>query len=47
MSGYPGGTATRDGALEPGSQYIEKPFSPNALLEKIEAILHGAEASRS
>jgi DNA-binding response OmpR family regulator len=39
MSGYPGGTAARDGALEPGAQYVDKPFTPTALLEKVEAIL--------
>ncbi|MEI9938660.1 MAG: response regulator [Pseudomonadota bacterium] len=43
MSGYPGGAA-RDGSLEPGLQYVEKPFSPAALLEKVDAIL-GAPAS--
>lgn len=35
MSGYPGGTATRAGALEPGALYIEKPFSPGALVDKV------------
>ena len=38
MSGYPGGGAPGDGAIEPGTQYIEKPFSPAALAEKVRAI---------
>ena len=45
MSGYPGGAAARDGAVEPGSQYIEKPFSPASLLEKVAGILDPARAS--
>jgi two-component system cell cycle sensor histidine kinase/response regulator CckA len=39
MSGYPGGGSAGGGAIEPGSQYIEKPFSPAALTEKVHAIL--------
>ncbi|HTA89050.1 MAG TPA: response regulator [Polyangiaceae bacterium] len=39
MSGYPGGANVGDGALVPGSHYIEKPFSPAALAEKVSAIL--------
>lgn len=35
MSGYPGGAAARAGALEPGALYIEKPFSPAALADKV------------
>jgi PAS domain S-box-containing protein len=41
MSGYPGGASDRAGALEPGDAYIEKPFSPDALAEKIRAVLSG------
>jgi PAS domain S-box-containing protein len=39
MSGYPGGAADRAGTLEAGAAYIEKPFSPDALAEKIRAVL--------
>ncbi|MEO6599354.1 MAG: response regulator [Polyangiaceae bacterium] len=39
MSGYPGRDAGRAGALEPGVVYIEKPFSPVALAEKVRATL--------
>jgi CheY-like chemotaxis protein len=39
MSGYPGGAAKRSGALEPGTPYVEKPFSPSILVEKVCAAL--------
>jgi PAS domain S-box-containing protein len=39
MSGYPGADALRAGALGPGTAYLEKPFSPAALCEKIMAAL--------
>jgi DNA-binding NtrC family response regulator len=35
MSGYPGGAAARNKALGSGATYLEKPFSPTTLLEKI------------
>jgi two-component system cell cycle sensor histidine kinase/response regulator CckA len=43
MSGYPGGAAKRAGSLEPGTAYVEKPFSPTALLERVRAALSGSE----
>jgi PAS domain S-box-containing protein len=39
MSGYPGGAAARAGALDSGAIYIEKPFSPKALIEKVRAAM--------
>jgi DNA-binding response OmpR family regulator len=39
MSGYPGGAADRAGALEAGAAYIQKPFSPDALADKIREVL--------
>jgi len=39
MSGYPGGAAKRAGALEPGTPYVEKPFSPALLLETVRRTL--------
>lgn len=39
MSGYPGGGASRAGVLGPGSTYLEKPFSPATLSEKIVAVM--------
>ncbi|MEI9938675.1 MAG: response regulator [Pseudomonadota bacterium] len=41
MSGYPGGAASRAGALGPGAAYLEKPFSPATLAEKIMAAMKG------
>ncbi len=38
MSGYPGGAAARAGALQAGATYIEKPFSPKALVEKVRSV---------
>ncbi len=42
MSGYPGGASERSGALESGAPYIEKPFSADALAEKVRLLLSGA-----
>jgi PAS domain S-box-containing protein len=39
MSGYPGTSVSRDGSLEPGTGYLEKPFSPGSLTAKIREIL--------
>jgi len=41
MSGYPGGAASRVGALSPGAAYLEKPFSPATLSEKIAGAMRG------
>lgn len=46
MSGYPGGAAKRAGALEPGASYVEKPFSPAVLLERVRAALLQPAARR-
>jgi CheY-like chemotaxis protein len=39
MSGYTGGAADERGALEPGVDFLEKPFTPQALCEKIGGLL--------
>jgi len=39
MSGYTDDAIIRHGVLEPGMNYIQKPFSPRALLEKINEVL--------
>jgi len=44
MSGYPGGAAKRAGALPPGVAYIEKPFSPSVLLERVRLTLASANS---
>ncbi|HET7543216.1 MAG TPA: response regulator [Polyangiaceae bacterium] len=41
MSGYPGSDASRAAALAPGTTYLEKPFSPATLSEKIRAAMKG------
>jgi len=35
MSGYPGGAAARAGVLDRNAVYLEKPFSPKVLLERV------------
>ncbi|MEP7052581.1 MAG: response regulator [Pseudomonadota bacterium] len=39
MSGYPRGVSDRAGALAPDAAYIQKPFSPDSLAEKIRFVL--------
>lgn len=39
MSGYPGAAAVRAGTLTAASAYLEKPFSPSTLIEKIRGAL--------
>jgi PAS domain S-box-containing protein len=46
MSGYPGGATERAGSLEPGTVYVEKPFSPSALVDKVRAALAVPAAGR-
>ncbi|HKO53728.1 MAG TPA: response regulator [Polyangiaceae bacterium] len=39
MSGYPGGAASRLRALGSGAAYLEKPFSPTLLAEKVQTAM--------
>ena len=39
MSGYMGDTASGSGSLEPGVEFLQKPFTPDALCEKIGGLL--------
>lgn len=39
MSGYPGGAAAKTSSFTAGESYLEKPFSPSALMEKVRAAL--------
>jgi len=39
MSGYAGDTAVRQSLLEPGSAFLEKPFTPAALLLRVDELL--------
>jgi CheY-like chemotaxis protein len=45
MSGYAGDTAVTQSLLEPGSAFIEKPFTPEVLLFRIDELLAAAEAA--
>ncbi len=44
MSGYPANAVAEHGALDDGLAFIEKPFTPQALVRKLEAVLEGAPA---
>jgi CheY-like chemotaxis protein len=39
MSGYTGDEAARHGGLPPGTPFLQKPFSPRALAEKVREVL--------
>ncbi len=41
MSGYPAEVITRRGMLEPGLIYLQKPFTPDAMVAKVREVLHG------
>lgn len=41
MSGYTGEEMRNRGVLEPGTNFIQKPFSPDSLVEKVREILEG------
>ena len=43
VSGYTDETAIREGKLEPGAEFLAKPFSPDELASKIREVLHGEE----
>jgi two-component system cell cycle sensor histidine kinase/response regulator CckA len=39
MSGYSGGAVVQDGMLEPGTAFLQKPFTPSALAQKVREVL--------
>jgi len=39
MSGYTDDAVTRHGVLEPGSTYVQKPFTPDAIARKVREVL--------
>ncbi len=41
MSGYTDDAITHSGVLEPGTQYIQKPFAPDDLARKVRGVLDG------
>jgi CheY-like chemotaxis protein len=42
MSGYPANAIAHHGALEEGLAFVEKPFTPQALIGRLQAVLAGA-----
>jgi FixJ family two-component response regulator len=46
MSGYTDKTIARHGVLEPGIAFLQKPFSPSALAEKVREVLDTAPAKK-
>ena len=41
MSGYTDDAVTRHGVLEPGSAYVQKPFTPDGIARKVREVLDG------
>ncbi len=41
MSGHPGDVAGGERILQAGAGFIQKPFAPRALAEKVRALLDG------
>jgi len=46
MSGYPDNAIVQHGVLEPGTSFLQKPFTINALELKVREILDGARKGR-
>jgi hypothetical protein len=42
MSGYAGDTIVQRGVLETGICFLQKPFTPDLLLEKVKEMLHAS-----
>ncbi|MEO8089942.1 MAG: PAS domain-containing protein [Gemmatimonadales bacterium] len=47
MSGYTDGSIVNHGALDPGTAFLQKPFTPDALAQKLRAVLDAPAASVS
>ncbi|MGI8818892.1 MAG: PAS domain-containing hybrid sensor histidine kinase/response regulator [Gemmatimonadales bacterium] len=45
MSGYTDGSIVNHGALEPGTSFIQKPFTPEGLTQKLREVLDSPDAS--
>jgi len=41
MSGYPDGALGEDGVLEPGAILLQKPFTPQGMVDKVRRVLDG------
>jgi DNA-binding response OmpR family regulator len=42
LSGYADDAVERHGALDPGTAFMQKPFSPGALASRVREVLGGA-----
>jgi two-component system, cell cycle sensor histidine kinase and response regulator CckA len=47
MSGYSGSAIIHDGALEAGAAFLQKPFTPSALAQKVREVLDSAPVGSS
>jgi len=45
MSGYTGGSISQRALLEEGAEFLEKPFTPDRLVQKVEEILRISKAA--
>ena len=45
MSGYAGQEVAERGLLEPTASFIQKPFSPQELVERVREVLDGRAAN--
>ena len=41
VSGHPDDTLSRHSVLDPNVNFLQKPFSPDRLADKVHAVLHG------
>ena len=44
ISGYSDEAVARQGVLDPGTAFMQKPFTPDALARKVREVLDGARA---
>ena len=47
MSGYTDNAVVHQGVLEEGANFIQKPFAPASLAEKVHAVLAAEKLSRN
>ena len=45
MSGYTDAAITQQGILDPGTAFLAKPFTPDALARKVREVLDAPEAT--
>jgi CheY-like chemotaxis protein len=47
MSGYPEGSLLNDGSMEPGVEFLQKPFSPTGLAQRVREVLDSGVEPKS